>query len=107
MSATVTQLVGYALTGTVVLTVCSICAAVLLLVIRGAVALEVAIRDRFRIARIQRRLRRQPGDLCVCFGPLPVVIVHADRDALWGTSTALAPWGTITDESPGDYVRLP
>lgn len=100
------QLVGYALTGTVVLTVCSIGAAMLGLTIHIIAALEVAIRRRFRIARLNLRLRRHPGDLCVLIDPLPVVIVHADRDALWGTSTALAPWGTITDEHPGDYVRL-
>jgi hypothetical protein len=59
--------------------------------------------------RAQRYGRRDPGDLCrLPSCPGPVIIIHADSDAMWGSSTAVhSVHGTITDEHASTFVRSP
>jgi hypothetical protein len=68
-----------------------------------------AVHHALYVHRAQRLGRRDPGDLCrLPSCPGPVIIIHADSDAIWGSSTAVhSVHGTITDEHASTFVRSP
>lgn len=70
--------------------------------------IRAAAARRVRLHRAQLRARRFPGDLCALYGELPVIVIHADCDALYGSSTAFhAVHGAVTDEQPCCFERIP